>query len=53
MAKVVCDKHGDVTYVSLVFLDTAEHTHPKEFKGKAVCFYCLSEQLKPATVIED
>ena len=53
MAKIVCDKHGDVTYVSLIFLDTEDHKHPKEFKGKAICFYCLAEQFKLIDVKED
>ena len=53
MAKIICEKHGDVTYVSLIFMDTAEHEHQEEFKNKAICFYCLAEQFKLIDVKED
>lgn len=41
--KVICDKHGDVSAVSLTFQPAVGHKHPEKFKGKAVCFYCLYE----------
>lgn len=44
--KVVCDLHGNVEAVSILFQTQKDYKHPDKYTEKAICLYCLYDMIE-------